>query len=153
MVATSPGRAVYPWSEPASARSSVLRAINSDDPDATIAARRAPSSAPLSLEPSSRCPRDCADAFGGRSRERALEIMRDHAIGAYGATALVLDVLIKGAALRAAAHGHVIAVAAAAGALSRGAPVVLASALPYARVDGTAPDHRARLANGALAQR
>jgi adenosylcobinamide-GDP ribazoletransferase len=82
---------------------------------------------------------DCADALGGRSREQALEIMRDHAIGAYGATALVLDLLIKGAALAAlAAHGHLIAVAAAAGALSRGAPVVLASALHYARVDGTA---------------
>jgi adenosylcobinamide-GDP ribazoletransferase len=82
---------------------------------------------------------DCADALGARSREQALEIMRDHAIGAYGATALALDLLIKGAALAAlAAHGHLIAVAAAAGALSRGAPVVLASAIRYARVDGTA---------------
>lgn len=82
---------------------------------------------------------DCADALGGRSRAQALEIMRDHTIGAYGATALVLDLLIKGAALAALAdHGHVVAAAAAAGALSRGAAVVLASVLPYARVDGTA---------------
>jgi adenosylcobinamide-GDP ribazoletransferase len=33
---------------------------------------------------------DTADALGGRTRERALEIMRDHAVGAFGATALVL---------------------------------------------------------------
>src|SRR5713226_885335 len=42
---------------------------------------------------------DTADALGARSRERALEIMRDHAVGAYGAVAIALDLLIKGAAL------------------------------------------------------
>jgi adenosylcobinamide-GDP ribazoletransferase len=74
---------------------------------------------------------DSADALGGRTREQALEIMRDHRIGAYGATALLFDVLIKLAAL-AALTSHVGAVVAA-GALSRAAPVVLAAALPYAR--------------------
>ncbi|MEA3060097.1 MAG: adenosylcobinamide-GDP ribazoletransferase [Sphingomonadales bacterium] len=82
---------------------------------------------------------DCADALGGHSREQALQIMRDHAIGAYGAAALILDLLIKGAALAALARtGHIVAAAAAAGALSRGAPVLLASTLPYARSQGTA---------------
>jgi cobalamin 5'-phosphate synthase/cobalamin synthase len=82
---------------------------------------------------------DCADALGAHSREQALQIMRDHAIGTYGATALVLDLLIKGAALAALARaGHVVMAAAVAGALARGAPALLASALPYARTEGTA---------------
>ena len=93
---------------------------------------------------------DCADALGARSRDQALRIMRDHAVGAYGATALVLDLLIKGAALAALARaGHVVGAAATAGALSRGAPVLLARALPYARSDGTAAaivDHASRRA-------
>jgi adenosylcobinamide-GDP ribazoletransferase len=77
---------------------------------------------------------DTADALGGGSRERALEIMRDHAIGAYGAVAIALDLLIKAAALAALVRdGHVLAFAIAAGALSRAVPVPLAAALPYAR--------------------
>ncbi len=82
---------------------------------------------------------DCADALGASSRERALEIMRDHTIGAYGATALLLDLFIKGAAVAALVRsGHVVAVTAAAGAAARAAPVLLAHALPYARAQGTA---------------
>src|SRR5215472_4950543 len=42
---------------------------------------------------------DTADALGATSRERALEIMRDHSIGSYGATALVLGLAAKIAAL------------------------------------------------------
>jgi adenosylcobinamide-GDP ribazoletransferase len=77
---------------------------------------------------------DSADALSARTRERALEIMRDHAIGSYGAVAIVLDLLLKGGALRALAlHGDEFRVAVVAGALSRTAPVVLAAALPYAR--------------------
>src|SRR5713226_8977111 len=39
---------------------------------------------------------DMADGFGGgRDREDVLRIMRDHAIGAYGAVALILLVFIK----------------------------------------------------------
>jgi adenosylcobinamide-GDP ribazoletransferase len=82
---------------------------------------------------------DCADALGGHSREQALLIMRDHGVGAFGATALVLDLLIKGAALAALTDsGHVVATAATAAALARAAPVLLARALPYARTEGTA---------------
>jgi adenosylcobinamide-GDP ribazoletransferase len=77
---------------------------------------------------------DTADGLGGHSRERGLEIMRDHAIGAYGAVAIALDLLVKAAALAALARdGHVVAFAIAAGALSRAVPVPLAVALPYAR--------------------
>src|SRR3954447_25650632 len=44
---------------------------------------------------------DTADAFGATTRERALEIMRDHAVGAYGALALVLDAVVKVAEIAA----------------------------------------------------
>jgi adenosylcobinamide-GDP ribazoletransferase len=63
--------------------------------------------------------------------------MRDHATGAYGATAVALDVLVKAAALAAIAPGRaVVAYAAAAGALSRAVPVVLGLALASVREDG-----------------
>lgn len=82
---------------------------------------------------------DSADALGARSRQRALEIMRDHAIGAYGAVAIVLDLLIKAAALSALVNrAHVLRFAVVAGALSRLTPVLLAAWLPYARPGGGA---------------
>jgi adenosylcobinamide-GDP ribazoletransferase len=77
---------------------------------------------------------DTADALGATTRERALEIMRDHAVGAYGATALVLDLLAKGAALAAlAASGHALRFAVCAAAVARVTPLLLGAALPYAR--------------------
>jgi adenosylcobinamide-GDP ribazoletransferase len=77
---------------------------------------------------------DTADALGAATRERALEIMRDHSIGAYGATALVLDLGAKAAALAAlAVRGDVLAAAVCAAAAARAAPVLLSSVLPYAR--------------------
>jgi adenosylcobinamide-GDP ribazoletransferase len=76
---------------------------------------------------------DSADGLGGHDRERALEIMRDHSLGAYGAAALTLDLLAKTVALAALAeHGAVWPVVAAY-AVSRAAPLPLAAALPYAR--------------------
>ena len=79
---------------------------------------------------------DTADALGANSRERALAIMRDHAIGAYGAVALGLDLLIKAAALTALVHhGEALRFAIVAGVLSRSAPVALAASLPYARAE------------------
>jgi adenosylcobinamide-GDP ribazoletransferase len=78
---------------------------------------------------------DSADAFGASTRERALEIMRDHAIGAYGAVALVLDLGAKAAALAVLAERHdALRFAVCAAAVARVAPVLLASALPYARL-------------------
>jgi adenosylcobinamide-GDP ribazoletransferase len=80
---------------------------------------------------------DSADALGARSRAAALAIMRDHATGAYGTVALVLDLLAKAAALATlAGRSRVVLEALAAGALSRAVPVVLAFALPGARSDG-----------------
>lgn len=80
---------------------------------------------------------DAADGLGASSRERALSVMRDHALGTYGAAALALDLLLKAAALAALAPGaNVVAAAAAAGALSRAAPVATAALLPYARPAG-----------------
>jgi cobalamin 5'-phosphate synthase/cobalamin synthase len=82
---------------------------------------------------------DTCDALGGATRERALAIMRDHAVGAYGVVAVVLDLVLKAGALVALArHGDVVRVAVAAGALSRLVPVGLASLLPYARPAGGA---------------
>jgi adenosylcobinamide-GDP ribazoletransferase len=77
---------------------------------------------------------DSADALSARTRERALAIMRDHAIGSYGAVAIALDLLLKaGAVSTLASHHDVLRAAVAAGVLSRAAPLLLATALPYAR--------------------
>jgi adenosylcobinamide-GDP ribazoletransferase len=79
---------------------------------------------------------DSADAMSARTRGRALEIMREHAIGSYGAVAIALDLLLKAGALSTlASHDDVLRTAVAAGALSRAAPVLLAAALPYARAE------------------
>jgi adenosylcobinamide-GDP ribazoletransferase len=76
---------------------------------------------------------DSADGLAGRDREHALAIMRDHAVGVYGASALVLDLLAKAAALGTlGAEGEILGVVAVF-ALSRAVPLVLAAALPYAR--------------------
>jgi adenosylcobinamide-GDP ribazoletransferase len=77
---------------------------------------------------------DAADGLGGRTAEDALRIMRDHTVGAFGAVALVLDLVIKVAAIasllsRDAALGGLIA----AGGLSRACSAPLAWALPYAQ--------------------
>jgi adenosylcobinamide-GDP ribazoletransferase len=81
---------------------------------------------------------DTADALTTRG-ERALAIMRDHAIGAYGATALVLDLVVKTAVLASlVSAGDAIWPAAAAGALSRAVPLVVAAALPPVRSEGAA---------------
>jgi adenosylcobinamide-GDP ribazoletransferase len=80
---------------------------------------------------------DSADALGAWTRERALAIMRDHAVGAYGVVAIALDLLIRAGAFNALLHhDHLLRYAIAAGALSRLTPVLLTAALPYAR-DGS----------------
>jgi adenosylcobinamide-GDP ribazoletransferase len=81
---------------------------------------------------------DVADGFGGGcTRERKLEIMRDSRIGAYGAAALGLSLLIRWSAL-AEIEGawHVLWVLAAAHAGSRGLLGAFMHALPPARGDG-----------------
>lgn len=77
---------------------------------------------------------DTADGLGGRTREDALRIMREHHLGAYGVVALVLDLLIKTAAVASLAARHSpVGALIAAGALSRAVPTPLAAALPYAQ--------------------
>jgi adenosylcobinamide-GDP ribazoletransferase len=77
---------------------------------------------------------DTADALAARTRERALEIMRDHAVGAYGTVALVLDLGLKAAALAALVGSHdALRAAVCATAAARAVPVLLSVALPYAR--------------------
>ena len=98
---------------------------------------------------------DTADGLGARTRERALAVMREPAVGAFGTTALGLDLLVKTAAVAAILSGPdpVLALAAAF-ALGRAAPLALASAFPYARPDGgtglvlTGRGARGRLATG-----
>jgi adenosylcobinamide-GDP ribazoletransferase len=77
---------------------------------------------------------DLADGLGAPSRERAFEIMREGAIGAFGSSALVLDLVVKTAALAALLEEpRVVVAVAAAAALGRAAPLALAWVLPYAR--------------------
>jgi adenosylcobinamide-GDP ribazoletransferase len=81
---------------------------------------------------------DTADAFGAATRERALEIMRDHAVGAYGTVAVVLDLGLKAAALAVLAGRHdALRYAVCATAAARAVPVGLAALVPYARTSGT----------------
>ncbi len=80
---------------------------------------------------------DSADGLGAPGRERALEVMREPAVGSFGVVALVLDLVAKTAALAAVAAGpRAVLAAAAAYALGRTAPLVLGWALPYARPGG-----------------
>jgi adenosylcobinamide-GDP ribazoletransferase len=81
---------------------------------------------------------DTADGLGGgRDAEHALRIMRDHAVGAYGAAALVLALLVKAAAI-ASLLGRPgdAAWLPVAGALSRWVLVPVARFAPSARPDG-----------------
>jgi adenosylcobinamide-GDP ribazoletransferase len=80
---------------------------------------------------------DTADALGAGTRERALEIMRDPRLGAFGVAAVALALLVEAAALGALADaGDAVVGFAVAGALSRAVPAPLATVLPYARATG-----------------
>lgn len=86
---------------------------------------------------------DCADGLGGgRDRERALAIMKDSRIGAYGVIALVLGFGLRVSALSALADvGTPLAIALAfllAQAVSRAAMAWHWQALPSARPGGVA---------------
>ncbi|MGZ4108655.1 MAG: adenosylcobinamide-GDP ribazoletransferase [Actinomycetota bacterium] len=80
---------------------------------------------------------DTADGYGGATRERALEIMRDHSTGSYGTAAMLVDLLLKSALVAGLVNQpRGLWMLVAAGALSRGAAAVLGAAVPYAREDG-----------------
>jgi adenosylcobinamide-GDP ribazoletransferase len=90
---------------------------------------------------------DVADALGTRSRAEALEVMRDPRIGAYGTTALALDLIVKVGAIAALLpHGDVVPKLLVAGALSRATLPPLVVALPYVRTEiGTGGVFRGRV--------
>ena len=78
---------------------------------------------------------DTLDGFGGgKTREDILRIMRDHAIGTYGALALILLVALKVAAIAALLDQHrLFPVILIAPVLGRWNVVLLSWWLPYAR--------------------
>lgn len=78
---------------------------------------------------------DTADGFGGgATREDVLRIMRDHAIGSYGAAAMLLAVALKIAAIAALIESpRVIAALLLAPVLGRWSAVLLSATQPYAR--------------------
>ncbi|MEX2518461.1 MAG: adenosylcobinamide-GDP ribazoletransferase [Paracoccaceae bacterium] len=82
---------------------------------------------------------DCCDGLGGgRSRERALEIMRDSRIGAYGAAGLALSLGLRWAALAGMSplQGLIALLIALAG--GRAAIVLILATGAYARAEGLA---------------
>lgn len=83
---------------------------------------------------------DMADGIsGGWTAERKLEIMSDGRIGAHGALALLLALLLRvGAMAQISAPDKVMAALIAAGALSRATMYVAMAALPYAKQTGLA---------------
>jgi len=86
---------------------------------------------------------DTADGFGGgHTREDILRIMRDHAIGSYGAVALILLVALKVMAIAALAQrGQAVPYLILAPALARWSMVPLCRFLPYARDSEAVANH------------
>jgi adenosylcobinamide-GDP ribazoletransferase len=80
---------------------------------------------------------DLADSLGGATRDRALEILRDPTVGAFGVVALLADVLFQVGALAALlGETDLLSLAVSAFALGRAAPLVIGWTLPYARPGG-----------------
>jgi adenosylcobinamide-GDP ribazoletransferase len=78
---------------------------------------------------------DTADGFGGgKDREDVLRIMRDHSIGSYGGTALILVIGFKAVAYSILLQcGHWFQAIVLIAALGRWSMLLLTAALPYAR--------------------
>ena len=80
---------------------------------------------------------DLADGFfGGRDRQTRLRIMKDPAVGSFGALALILLMLLKWIAVLRLVRYGAYGVIASGVVLSRMAQVILAERLPYARSEG-----------------
>ena len=86
---------------------------------------------------------DTADGFGGgRARDDVLRIMRDHAIGTYGAVALISMLLLTASCLVALKTPLLVTYwLIAGGALGRWVIVLLSRALPYARPSDAVSAH------------
>ena len=93
----------------------------------------------------------CDGLFGGRTRERALEIMRNSRLGAFGAVGLVLLFGLKWQTMAAMPPAALPGALIAAHAISRGLLVAMTLALPYARSDGRAAQRMAARADFRLA--
>lgn len=76
---------------------------------------------------------DVADSMGGWTREHRLAILRDHRIGSYGATALVLSLLSRAVLLAGLPLEHFIAYMVSAHVLCRWSMLPLSYYLPPAR--------------------
>jgi adenosylcobinamide-GDP ribazoletransferase len=82
---------------------------------------------------------DTADALGGRTREHALEIMRDSRVGSYGLAAVALLLIVEATALAQLLEARSTAAITLAYALSRSiAPLVAVAAGPARRGEGLA---------------
>ena len=80
---------------------------------------------------------DLCDGFwGGTTRERRLEIMRDSRIGSYGAVGLILSLGLRWLGLATLAELEAIGALIAVAMASRVAPAALMAWLPAARPDG-----------------
>jgi adenosylcobinamide-GDP ribazoletransferase len=80
---------------------------------------------------------DCADGLGVRGdRDRRLAVMRDSAIGVFGAMALLLWTLLMASSLAGLSSGDALRALVAAGALGRWATLLHAVLTPPARADG-----------------
>ena len=80
---------------------------------------------------------DTADGlFGGWTRDRRLEIMKDSRVGSYGVLALVLVVLVRWSALATLLAAGEVWILVAVGTVSRAPMAVIMSALPNARGSG-----------------
>ncbi len=96
---------------------------------------------------------DVADGLGGSTKERTLEIMRDSSIGAYGAAALALALILRVGALAASLGGSFWRAALSlilVTAVSRAAALMPLALLSPARADG-AGAAAGRLEGNALA--
>lgn len=87
---------------------------------------------------------DICDGFwGGGSRERRLQIMRDSRIGSYGTVGLVVTLGLRWLGLAELAEMQAVAAVIAVAMASRVAPVALMAWLPAARADGLGAQGRA----------
>jgi adenosylcobinamide-GDP ribazoletransferase len=93
----------------------------------------------------------CDGLGGGRTSERALEIMRDSRVGAFGVVGIVMLLGLKWQTLAVLPPAVLPGALIAAHALSRGLLVAMTLALPYARSDGRAAQRMAARPDARLA--
>ncbi len=85
---------------------------------------------------------DCADGFwGGQTRDRRLEIMKDSRIGSYGGIALGLALLARWSAIATLLGAGACGLALVPALLSRAAMGLVMAALPNARAGGLSAGH------------